>query len=75
MPIPPLEIQREIVRILDIFTEFTAELTAELTARKTQYTYYRDYLLSFNDHVKKYTIAELAHTTIGLQFRLQAQTE
>ena len=41
VPIPPLEVQREIVRILDQFTE----LTAELTARKKQYEYYRDELL------------------------------
>ena len=46
IPIPPLEIQCEIVRILDNFTKLTAELTAELTARKTQYTYYRDKLLA-----------------------------
>lgn len=41
LPIPPLNVQREIVRILDQFTE----LTAELTARKKQYAYYRDELL------------------------------
>lgn len=45
VPVPPLEIQREIVRVLDNFTELTAELnaqlTAELTARKKQYEYYR----------------------------------
>lgn len=45
--IPPLEVQREIVRILDNFTELTAELTAELAARKKQYEYYRDKLLTF----------------------------
>lgn len=44
-PVPPLEVQREIVRILDSFTLLTAELTAELTARKKQYEYYRDELL------------------------------
>ena len=43
VPLPPLLIQREIVRILDNFTE----LTAELTARKKQYEYYRDKLLTF----------------------------
>lgn len=43
--IPPLEIQREIVRILDNFTELTTELTAELTARKKQYEYYKNKLL------------------------------
>lgn len=40
IPIPPLPVQREIVQILDNFTELTAELTAELTVRKQQYDYY-----------------------------------
>ena len=48
IPVPPLEVQREIVRILDVFTELTAELTAELVARKQQYEYYRDLLLTFD---------------------------
>lgn len=47
IPIPPKEIQKEIVRILDNFTNLTAELTAELEARKKQYEYYRDKLLDF----------------------------
>lgn len=45
LPIPPLEVQREIVRILDTFTELQAELEAELEARKRQYTFYRNYLI------------------------------
>jgi type I restriction enzyme S subunit len=45
IPIPPLAIQVEIVRILNAFTE----LTAELTARKKQYNYYRDQLLTFEE--------------------------
>ena len=45
LPVPPVEIQCEIVRILDNFTNLTAELTAELTARKKQYDFYRDRLL------------------------------
>lgn len=45
IPVPPLEVQREIVRILDNFTELTSELTSELTARKKQYEYYRDDLM------------------------------
>lgn len=49
IPIPPLKIQAEIVRILDAFTELTAELTAELISRKQQYAYYRDELFNFND--------------------------
>lgn len=47
IPIPPLEIQAEIVPILDTFTALTAELTAELTDRKKQYNYYRDRSLTF----------------------------
>lgn len=54
VPVPPLPIQAEIVRILDNFTERTTELaeqlTAELTARKKQYEYYRDKLLTFGVH-------------------------
>ena len=45
VPVPPLEVQREIVHILDSFTLLTAELTAELTARKKQYNFYRDTLI------------------------------
>ena len=45
IPVPPLDIQREIVKILDKFTE----LEAELEARKKQYAFYRDKLLSFKD--------------------------
>lgn len=45
IPLPPLPVQEEIVRILDSFTELEAELEAELTGRKEQYEYYRDYLL------------------------------
>ena len=48
VPVPPLPIQREIVRIMDSFTGLIEELTQELTARKKQYDYYRDYLLTFS---------------------------
>lgn len=48
-PKKSLEIQAEIVRILDAFTELTTELTTELNTRKKQYNYYRDQLLSFED--------------------------
>lgn len=60
-PKKSLEIQAEIVRILDTFTELTTELTAELTARKKQYNYYRDRLLSFEDgNVEWKTLPEMA---------------
>lgn len=55
LPVPPIEVQSEIVRILDNFTK----LTAELTARKMQYSYYRDNLLSFNMPVSKKKIGEI----------------
>ena len=52
IPVPPLEVQRKIVEVLDNFSELTAKLTAELTAeleaRKKQYEYYRDNLLNFS---------------------------
>ena len=47
IPVPPLPVQEEIVRILDAFTELQAELQAELQKRLQQYNYYRDNLLSF----------------------------
>jgi len=47
IPIPPLPIQQEIVRILDTFTDLDAELQAELEARKKQYEHYRNQLLNF----------------------------
>ena len=46
-PIPPLEVQREIARILDQFTTLEAELEAELEARRVQYEHYRNHLLSY----------------------------
>ena len=49
IPLPPLAVQREIVRILDKFTLYSQELAAELAARKKQYEFYRDKLLSFNN--------------------------
>ena len=48
IPIPPLAVQEEIVRILDKFTTLEAELEAELDCRKRQYEYYRNQLLSFD---------------------------
>ena len=51
VPVPPMEVQREIVRILDDFTQITEELKEnlrdELIARQKQYEYYRDLLLTF----------------------------
>ena len=63
-PEKSLEIQAEIVRILDTFTELTTELKAELTARKKQYNYYRDQLLSFDE-------GEVEWKTLGEVYKFQ----
>lgn len=47
VPVPPLPVQEEIVRILDSFSSLEAELEAELEARRKQYAYYRNELLTF----------------------------
>ena len=47
IPVPPPEVQEEIVKILDHFTDLAAELQVELQARKEQYEYYRNKLLTF----------------------------
>jgi type I restriction enzyme, S subunit len=60
IPIPPLPIQEEIVKILDTFTKLEAELEAELEARKKQYECYRDELLTFEDDVEWKTLGEVA---------------
>ena len=57
--VPPLEVQREIVHILDSFTLLTAELTAELTARKKQYEYYRDNILTFDTTIKHVRLGDI----------------
>lgn len=49
IPLPPLEVQREIVRVLDLFQSLEAELEAELEARRRQYAHYRDSLLDFTE--------------------------
>lgn len=55
IPIPPLETQQKIVKILDKFTELEAALEAtleaELALRKRQYRYYRDFLLDFDNQI------------------------
>ncbi|WRF00379.1 restriction endonuclease subunit S [Helicobacter pylori] len=81
IPIPPLEIQQEIVKILDAFTELNTELNTELKARKKQYQYYQNMLLDFNDinqnhkdaKIKTYPkrLKTLLHTLVpkGVEFR------
>lgn len=53
LPIPPLSVQKNIVKILDrfdkLYNDMSEGLPAEIAARKKQYEYYRDTLLSFDD--------------------------
>lgn len=69
VPLPPLEIQREIVRMLDSYTESVVELqrqlTAELTARKAQYSYYRDKLLQYETIIEELEIGEVCNLSAG----------
>ena len=68
IPIPPLEVQNEIVRILDTFTSHAAELQAELQARKEQYEYYRNKLLTFDENdegVKWMKLGEIGNFVRG----------
>lgn len=65
IPVPPIEVQSEVVRILDNFTELTAELTAELTFRKKQLDYYRENLIVNSEgEIKK--LGEVVDIYLGL---------
>ena len=72
IPVPPLPVQQEIVRILDTFAELEAELEAELGAeleeRKKQYSYFRDSLLNFDRKGNPFpcmSIGDFANFTYG----------
>ncbi|WP_438836223.1 restriction endonuclease subunit S [Streptococcus pluranimalium] len=74
IPLPPIEIQKEIVKILDKFTEYVTELTSELTFRQQQYSFYRDRLLSFEDQVYQVewkTLGEVAESTQNISWKKQ----
>lgn len=70
LPVPPLEVQCEIVRILDSFTLFTTELTdkltTELTARKKQYEFYRNKMLTFDTKVTRKRLGDIFDFRNGL---------
>lgn len=65
IPVPPLEVQREIVRVLDKFTQLEAELEAELEARRRQYEHYRQRELTFDGSVPRAALSELARVKTG----------
>ena len=67
IPVPPMEVQSEIVHILDDFTLLTAKLTAELTARNKQYEYFKNKLLNIehNQNVEVNEIGEICNIKAG----------
>ena len=69
IPVPPIEVQLEIVRILDNFTELTSELIAKLSEEcakiKKQYEYLKDKCLDFNGKITTKRFGELAHIVRG----------
>ncbi|GAA8600429.1 restriction endonuclease subunit S [Helicobacter pylori] len=74
IPIPPLEIQQEIVKILDAFTELNTELNTELKARKKQYEYYQNMLLDFNDINSNHKDAKMSVKTYPKRLKTLLQT-
>ena len=70
IPIPPIEVQEEIVGILDTFTKYQDLLNRELELRKKQYEYYRDKLLTFGDEVEYKTVGDVGLVTklAGFEF-------
>ncbi|GAA9694544.1 hypothetical protein VN0002_05610 [Helicobacter pylori] len=74
IPIPPLEIQQEIVKILDAFTELNTELNTELKARKKQYQYYQNMLLDFNDINQNHKDAKMSAKTYPKRLKTLLQT-
>ncbi|GAA9021817.1 hypothetical protein HpHA121_07490 [Helicobacter pylori] len=74
VPIPPLEIQQEIVKILDAFTELNTELNTELKARKKQYQYYQNMLLDFKDIHSNHQDAKMSAKTYPKRLKTLLQT-
>lgn len=66
IPVPPFEVQCEIVHIFDDFTLLSAELSAELKARQKQFAYFEEKLL-FNNNFEKVKLADLCIVNQGLQ--------
>ena len=68
IPIPPLPVQEEIVRVLDTFTELQAELQAELQKRLQQYNYYKEEILTHfspEQNAKEYKLGDICELGTG----------
>ena len=74
IPIPPLSVQTEIVKILDALTALTSELTSELILRRKQYEYYRETLLlpdnleQLNTEGAKKKLSDVVNIYLGLTY-------
>jgi type I restriction enzyme S subunit len=76
VPVPPLEVQCEIIHILDDFTLLSAELSAELKARQQQYDYYEKLLFDFDINNLKYKqmkFEDIATFSQGIQVDVNKQ--
>jgi type I restriction enzyme, S subunit len=69
IPVPPLEVQREIVRVLDTFTDLETELEAELEARRHQYEHYRRTHLMFPETVRTIALGDVCKVFNGYPFK------
>ncbi|HAN48001.1 MAG TPA: restriction endonuclease subunit S [Nitrospira sp.] len=65
IPVPPIEAQREIVRILDTFTQLDAELEAELEARRRQFEHFAGLLLANEEHALRVRFGDVATIVRG----------
>ena len=72
IPVPPIEVQREIVRILDKFTtlsaELSAELSAKLSARKKQYDSYREKILAKTNNAEQYALQDIVADSCSISY-------
>lgn len=75
VPVPPLEVQQEVVRILDQFTQLETELEAELEARRRQYEHYRHEALSFNEDVKLIPLGDVCRSIKTGKLDVNAKVE
>lgn len=68
IPVPPIQVQGEIVKILDQFTQLEAELEAELEARRRQYDHYRQLAMSFDESIPRVPLGDIAEVRSGWGF-------
>ena len=79
LPVPPIEVQNEIVRILDDYTENVVELqnqlALEITARQRQYTFYRNKLLTYDSKTRIMPLKDVAEIERGTRVVRSQLTE